>query len=368
MHILIAPDSYKGSLTARQVCDILAQALLTHPGVTVATLPLSDGGEGFGTCCVDACKGDILYTNAVDLYGNAIQAPLYTWGDTALIECAATCALQTKKDIMAASSYGVGMQLKNAIDLGFHHFIIGLGGSGMCDGGAGALAALGVAFYDRNGTAIPHPTGGDLQRIERLQIPSDFQHCVKCMHFTYACDVTNPYTGENGAAAVFGPQKGATPAQVQLLNNGMAHLAALLPNAVRALPGAGAAGGLYINSFLMSRRKTEFGLYGVLGGSTQSGFDLLAALADLDSAIAGADLVITGEGRTDRQTLMGKLPYRVAQRAKKLGKRCVVISGDGDGTLVGDKVITLTDKDTPPRAAIAHAAALLAEKADLLLQ
>ena len=213
MHILIAPDSYKGSLTARQVCDILAQALLTHPGVTVATLPLSDGGEGFGTCCVDACKGDILYTNAVDLYGNAIQAPLYTWGDTALIECAATCALQTKKDIMAASSYGVGMQLKNAIDLGFHHFIIGLGGSGMCDGGAGALAALGVAFYDRNGTAIPHPTGGDLQRIERLQIPSDFQHCVKCMHFTYACDVTNPYTGENGAAAVFGPQKGATAKQ-----------------------------------------------------------------------------------------------------------------------------------------------------------
>ena len=108
MHILIAPDSYKGSLTARQVCDILAQALLTHPGVTVATLPLSDGGEGFGTCCVDACKGAVLYTNAVDLYGNTIQAPLYTWGDTALIECAATCALQTKKDIMAASSYGVG--------------------------------------------------------------------------------------------------------------------------------------------------------------------------------------------------------------------------------------------------------------------
>ena len=221
---------------------------------------------------------------------------------------------------------------------------------------AGTLAALGVAFYDRNGTFIPHPTGGDLQRIERLQIPADFQNRVKGMYFTYACDVTNPYTGENGAAAVFGPQKGATPAQVQLLNNGMAHLAALLPNAVRALPGAGAAGGLC------------GGLYGVLGGSTQSGFDLLAALADLDSAIAGADLVITGEGRTDRQTLMGKLPYQVAQRAKKLGKRCVVISGDGDGTLVGDKVITLTDKDTPPRAAIAHAATLLAEKADLLLQ
>lgn len=119
MHILIAPDSYKGSLTARQVCDILAQALLTHPGVTVATLPLSDGGEGFGTCCVDACNGDILYTNAVDLYGNTIQAPLYTWGDTALIECAATCALQTKKDIMAASSYGVGMQLKTPKTLVF---------------------------------------------------------------------------------------------------------------------------------------------------------------------------------------------------------------------------------------------------------
>ena len=182
---------------------------------------------------------------------------------------------------MAASSYGVGMQLKNAIDLGFKHFIIGLGGSGMCDGGAGALAALGVAFYDRNGTSIPHPTGGDLQWIERLQIPLDFQRCVKGMHFTYACDVTNPYTGENGAAAVFGPQKGATPAQVQLLNNGMAHLAALLPNAVSALPGAGAAGGLC------------GGLYGVLGGSSQSGFDLLAALA----AACEGESLITGTSR-----------------------------------------------------------------------
>ncbi len=356
MHILIAPDSYKGSLTARQVCDILAQALLTHPGVTVTTLPLSDGGEGFGTCCVDACKGNILYTNAVDLFGQPIKAPLYTWGDTALIECAATCALQEKKDIMAASSYGVGMQLKSAIDLGFRHFIIGLGGSGMCDGGAGALAALGVALYDRNGTSIPHPTGGDLQRIAGLEVPSALQEAVKGLHFTYACDVTNPYTGENGAAAVFAPQKGAIPAQVQLLNTGMARLAALLPKDVTALPGAGAAGGLC------------GGLYGVLGGTTQSGFDLLAELADLDSAIAGADLVVTGEGRTDRQTLMGKLPYRVALRAKKRGKRCVVISGDGDGTQVGDKVITLTDKNTPPRTAIAHAAALLAEKADLLLQ
>ncbi len=356
MHILIAPDSYKGSLTARQVCDILAQALLSHPGVTVTTLPLSDGGEGFGTCCVDACKGHILYTNAVDLFGQPIKAPLYTWGDTALIECAATCALQEKKDIMAASSYGVGMQLKSAIDLGFRHFIIGLGGSGMCDGGAGALAALGVAFYDRSGTSIPHPTGGDLQRIAGLEVPAALQETVKGLHFTYACDVTNPYTGENGAAAVFAPQKGATPAQVQLLNTGMARLAALLPKDVTALPGAGAAGGLC------------GGLYGVLGGTTQSGFDLLAELADLDSAIAGADLVVTGEGRTDRQTLMGKLPYRVALHAKKRGKRCMVISGDGDGTQVGDKVITLTDKNTPPRTAIAHAAALLAEKADLLLQ
>ena len=356
MHILIAPDSYKGSLTARQVCDILAQVLLTHPGVTVTTLPLSDGGEGFGTCCVDACNGNILYTNSVDLYGVALQAPLYTWGDTALIECAATCALQTKKDIMAASSYGVGMQLKSAIDLGGHHLIIGLGGSGMCDGGAGALAALGVEFHDHNGASIPHPTGGDLQRIERLEIPADLRSAVKGLRFTYACDVTNPYTGENGAAAVFGPQKGATPAQVQLLDTGMAHLATLLPKDVTALPGAGAAGGLC------------GGLYGILGGATQSGFDLLAELADLDSAIAGADLVVTGEGRTDRQTLMGKLPYRVALRAKKLGKRCVVISGDGDGTPVGDKVITLTDEQTPPRAAIACAAALLAEKADLLLQ
>lgn len=356
MHILIAPDSYKGSLTARQVCDILAQALLTHPGVTVTTLPLSDGGEGFGTCCVNACKGNILYTKAVDLYGTPMEAPLYTWGDTALIECAATCALQAEKDIMAASSYGVGMQLKSAVDLGFHRLIIGLGGSGMCDGGAGALAALGVAFYDRNGAFIPHPTGGDLQQIRRLQIPADLQNIVKGLRFIYACDVTNPYTGENGAAAVFGPQKGATPAQVQLLDTGMAHLAALLPKDVTTLPGAGAAGGLC------------GGLYGVLGGTTKSGFDLLAELADLDSAIAGADLVVTGEGRTDRQTLMGKLPYRVALRAKKLGKPCVVISGDGDGTLVGDKVITLTDEQTPPRAAIAHAAALLAEKADLLLQ
>lgn len=356
MHVLIAPDSFKGSLTARQVCDILAQALTARPGVTVTTLPLSDGGEGFGTCCVDACKGDILYTKSVDLYGKPIQAPLYTWGDTALIECAATCALQEKKDILAASSYGVGVQLQSAIELGFHHLIVGLGGSGMCDGGAGALAALGVQFYDQNDCPISHPTGGDLQRIARLEIPTDLQAIVKGLDFTYACDVTNPYTGKNGAAAVFGPQKGATPAQVQLLNTGMERLALLLPKDVNALAGAGAAGGLC------------GGLYGVLGGTTQSGFKLLADLAELDSAIAGADLVVTGEGRTDRQTLMGKLPYQVALRAKQQGKRCVLISGDSDGTPVGDKVITLTDKHTPPKTAIANAATLLAEKANLLLQ
>lgn len=356
MHILIAPDSYKGSMTAEQVCRIIKDALSNQPGITTTTLPLSDGGEGFGVCCVNACKGIILYTDAVDLYGTPMQAPLYTWGDTALIECAATCALQEKKDIFAASSYGVGMQIKSAVSLGFHHLIIGLGGSGMCDGGAGALAALGLRFYDKSRHRIPHPAGGNLEQICSMDIPSELQSIVKSLHFTYACDVVNPYVGEQGAAAVFAPQKGATPQQVKILNTGMEQLADLLPQAVCTLPGAGAAGGLC------------GGLYGIFGGTIKSGFTLLADLAGLEQAIATADLVITGEGRTDSQTLMGKLPFRVAQLAHKLGKRCYVLSGDGDGTLVGDKVITLTDAQTPPAAAIANAETLLAQKAKSLLQ
>lgn len=356
MKILIVPDSYKGSLSAQQVCKILADSLSEIPNIQTEALPFSDGGEGFGSSCCSVCKGEVIYSTFHDLYHNQIQAPIYCCGNTAVIECAATCALQNRRAVMQASSYGTGEQIRFAFRQGFRSFIIGLGGSGMCDGGSGALAALGIDFFDQHNNRIPYPTGGDLLRFNKLEISKAANEIVKYCDFTYACDVTNSFFGTNGAAYVFAGQKGADSHQIQLLDRGLQHLNTLLPHNVQQLEGSGAAGGLC------------GGLYSLFGGKIKSGFDILADLAQLEEKIKAADLVVTGEGKTDRQTLMGKLPYRVAKLAGKHQKRCVVISGDSDGTVIGDKVITLTDVNTPPQEAINRCASLLYAKAKYILQ
>ncbi len=356
MKILIAPDSFKGSLSAKEVCDIISRSISDIDGVETVSLPLSDGGEGFGNCCCDCCKGDIIYDRFSDIYGNTISAPVYFCKDIAVIECASACFLQEKRNVMDASSFGTGQQISFAYEKGYRKFIIGLGGSGMCDGGTGALAALGASFYDNNNKVIPFPTGKDMSSISKIEYSEKIKKIAEECSFTYACDVENPYYGVNGAAYVFAPQKGADEKQVEELDKGLRNIARLFNRDISAIPGSGAAGGLC------------GGLLAVLGGKTESGFDIIANLADLEEQIKNSDIVVTGEGKTDYQTLFGKLPFKVASLAKKHNKRCILISGDSDNTIIGDKQITLTDENTTAEQAIKNCRKLLYAKAKYILQ
>lgn len=356
MKILIAPDSFKGSLSAGEVCEIISDSLSEINGIETVSLPLSDGGEGFGKCCCDCCKGNTLYNNFSDIYNNTISAPVYFCNDKAIIECASACFLQEKRNVMEASSFGTGQQILFAYEKGYRKFIIGLGGSGMCDGGTGALAALGAIFYDDKSNVIPFPAGKDMSRISKIEYGDKITKIADECSFTYACDVENPYFGKNGAAYVFAPQKGADEKQVKELDDGLRNVAKLFKKDISLIPGSGAAGGLC------------GGLLAVLGGKTESGFDIIAELADLESHIKEADIVVTGEGKTDYQTLMGKLPFKVASLAKKYNKRCVLISGDSDSTVIGDKQITLTDENTTVEDAIKNCRKLLFAKAKYILQ
>ncbi len=321
MKIIIAPDSYKGTLTSEEVCECIETGIHnTEKECDIISVPLSDGGEGFADCLGKICKADVLYTDCEDIYSNPIVGKLYTFGKTAIIECACASGLQEKKDVMNASSYGTGELIKYAVEKGFYNIILGLGGSGCCDGGSGALQALGAVFYDGNKDIIPRADGGNLKDIKS----TDFSKVVKPINFTYCCDVSNPYYGKNGAAYVFAPQKGANECQVKALDSGLKNLSLLLPNNISELEGGGAAGGLCA------------GLYSVYGGRIESGFDIIARACSLEEKIAEADIVITGEGKTDEQTLMGKLPYKVSELCKKHGTKCIVISGSIGNVSLGD--------------------------------
>lgn len=353
MKILIVPDSFKGTLSAEQVCECIKNGLLeTDKNADITALPLADGGEGFGKCLSDFSKGNILYVWCSDLYGKRIKCPVYTYENTAIIECASASGLQKKKDVMNATSYGTGELIKFACDNGFKNIILGLGGSGCCDGGAGTLAALGGIFRNIDGEIIEYPTGKDLENIFGVNL----RNIVKDISFTYACDVTNEFFGKNGAAFVFAKQKGAADDDIVHLDNGLKMLNAFLPKDVSKVKGAGAAGGLC------------GGLYAVYGGEIKSGFDILAKACSLEEKIAQADLVVTGEGKTDKQTLMGKLPYKISELCKKHSKKCVVISGIIDGVKIGDKCISLVDKNTSVEAAMTQPQKTLKEKSKFILQ
>ncbi|MGN1421280.1 MAG: glycerate kinase [Eubacterium sp.] len=353
MRILIIPDSFKGTLTSQQVCSCIEKAIKSiSKNEEITSIPFADGGEGFAECLSNICNGDILYSSCTDIYGRHIKGQIFTYGDTAIIESACASGLQKKKDVMNATSYGTGELIKAAVDKGFRHIVLGLGGSGCCDGGAGALSALGAVFRDIDGDEIPYPKGKDLENI----YGAGFTKIIKDINFTFACDVDNVFYGKNGAAYVFAPQKGADKNDVIKLDNGLKMLNAFLPRDISKVKGAGAAGGLC------------GGLYSVYGGKIKSGFDILSDACSLEDKIKQADLVITGEGKTDRQTLMGKLPYKISELCKKHGKKCYIISGKIEGVELGDKMISLTDREITTEYAMSNAEAVLTNKAKLLLQ
>lgn len=352
MKILIVPDSFKGSLSSKQVCKSIKEGILSVGNHEITCLPFADGGEGFAECLSGFCNGDTLYTRCSDIYGRGIKARLYAYGDTAVIESAEASGLQNKRDVMNATSYGTGELINFAVSKGYNRIILGLGGSGCCDGGAGALNALGAIFRDIDGYEITYPSGKDLNNIYGV----GFTNIVKGIDFTFACDVDNVYFGKKGAAYVFAKQKGANDEQVKELDNGLKMLNAFLPKDIRDVKGAGAAGGIC------------GGLYSVYGGEIKSGFDILCEASSLEEKIKESDIIITGEGKTDEQTLMGKLVFKISELCKKHDKKCIILSGDIKGVKLGDKMYCLVDESTSKEDAMENAAALLSEKAKTIIK
>lgn len=328
MKIVIAPDSFKESLSAPEVAAAIARGLKqADPDVECVCIPMADGGEGTVEAVLSA-TGAVCKINTVqDALGRPIQAQ-WAWlpDHTAIIEMASAAGLEhipaTERDPMRASSYGVGQLIVHALDLGARHIVLGLGGSATNDAGAGMLQALGLQLLDRHGQALA-PGGAalaSLARIETLQ----FDPRLKEVQVTIASDVNNPLCGSLGASAIFGPQKGATPEQVKMLDAALGHFAdqcaKLLGRDHRQAPGSGAAGGVgYAAHTWMQAR-------------FRPGIEVIAELGGLAQAVRNAQLVITGEGRMDAQTLHGKTPMGVAKIAQAAGVPVIAIAGSlGEG-------------------------------------
>ncbi len=353
MKILIVPDSFKGSLSSTEVCRCIKSGIeQSYKGFEIVCLPFADGGEGFTDCMINFCGGKKIYTKCHDIYSKEIDGYIADIGNAAVIESATASGLQKRKNVMQATSYGTGELIKFAYEKGFKNVILGLGGTGCCDGGAGALTALGAKFYDENQNAIKIPKANDLNYI----FGADFRNILKEINITYACDVENTYFGKNGAAYVFAPQKGARKTDVEELDNGLKRLNAFFKNDINSLKGGGAGGGICA------------GLYAVYKGVISSGFDILSEYSSLEEKIADSDIVITGEGKTDKQTLMGKLPFKISSIAKKHNKKCIIISGIIENVSLGDKMISLVDENTDKESAILNAKEILIEKSKSILQ
>jgi len=329
MKVIIAPDSFKDSLSAQGVADAIAQGLAqVWPQAQLIKCPMADGGEGTVESVLAACHGEWRSTRVRGPLGGMVEA---RWGwladsRTAIIEMAEASGLQLvppgQRDACSSSTYGTGELIRAALDEGAERVILAIGGSATNDAGAGAMQALGVVLLDERGQ--PLPSGGlALAKLSRIDL-SELDPRLAQVQFEIAADVDNPLCGPHGASAVFGPQKGASPEQVQALDLALAHFAGHCAQAleidVRDEPGSGAAGGL------------GFAAKAFLGARFRTGVDVVAQLTGLADAIDGADLVITGEGRFDAQTLRGKTPFGVACIARQRGVPVVVIAGTlGEG-------------------------------------
>jgi glycerate kinase len=324
MRILVAPDSFKGSLSAMEVARAMERGVLSVlPDATVIKIPVADGGEGTVETLVEATGGRIQHATVADPLGRPVTAIWGILGDgaTAVIEMATASGLplvsKQERNPLTATSYGTGQLLKAALDQGLRRIIIGLGGSATNDGGAGLAQALGARFQDGAGEALPlgaaalaHLTAIDLDGLDPRLAQSSI---------LVACDVDNPLCGPRGASAVFGPQKGATPAMVQELDRALATFAGIAARTtgkdIARQPGAGAAGGL------------GAGLLFFTDARLQPGVEIVLAALSFQERMQGVDLVITGEGCTDAQTVMGKAPMGVAKAAAPFKVPVVCLSG-----------------------------------------
>lgn len=363
--VVVAPDSFKESLSAAQVAAAISEGVrLAAPHAEVHSLPMADGGEGSLDAVLAATGGERRRATVRDAIGRNCEA---AWGwlgeHTAFIEMAEAAGLERitpgLRDPLRASTFGVGQLVLQALDAGARRVVLGLGGSATTDAGAGLFQALGARLFDDEGADLP-PGGGALHRLAGIDL-CHLDPRLADTQFEIAVDVDNPLCGERGAAAIFGPQKGASPADVDFLDSALAHFAqvcvAVSGRDETKTPGTGAAGGLgfVIKSFFQAQFRP--------------GVELIAELARLDDALEGADLVFTGEGRMDRQTLLGKTPAGVARHARARGIPVIALAGSlGEGyEALYEAGITAAFSVAPGpvtlQQAFAEAAALLRDRA-----
>jgi len=329
MKIVIAPDSFKETLSAAAAAEALAAGVReAAPGAEIDLCPMADGGEGTVEAMVAATGGTFHTAGVFGPLGRPRQARFGLLGDghTGAIEMAAAAGLglvpPAKRNPTLTTTFGVGELVLAALDAGASRLVIGIGGSATVDGGAGCAQALGAVFLDRNGRACPCGlAGGGLIDIARIDIAGRDAR-IAGADIRVACDVTNPLTGPAGAAAVYAPQKGATPEMVKLLDAGLSNLAEVIGRDlgvdVARLAGAGAAGGL------------GAGLVAFAGAKLEPGFAVVADAVGLASRLAGADLVLTGEGKFDAQSAFGKVPVGVAKLAEAAGVDAICVPGQAD--------------------------------------
>lgn len=318
--VLLAPDKFKGTLTATEVAGHLAAGIRARrPDIEIVTVPVADGGDGL----LDACEtaGFVrVPVDAVDALGAPVRTAYARRGDDAVVELAAVCGLSRLGDSrapMTATSRGVGQVLAEALDAGCTRVVLGIGGSASTDGGAGLVRALGARVLDADGTD-PGEGGGALAGAAALDL-TRLHPALRAARVEVACDVDNPLTGSRGAAAVYGPQKGARPDQVRALDAALTRWADVVAATTaadhRADPGAGAAGG------------AGFAAVAVLGARLRPGARLVLDMVGFAGHLAGADLVVTGEGSLDEQTLNGKAPAGVAAGGRRAGVPVVGVAG-----------------------------------------
>lgn len=323
MKVVVAIDSFKGSLSSFEVGTAVKNGILkVYNNASVVVLPIADGGEGTVDALTKSLNGKLKTVTVTNPLGDKISA---TYGvineNTAVIEMSSAggITLIPKENLnpLKATTYGVGEMIKDAVTNGVTNFIIGIGGSATNDGGVGMLQALGFKFLDNNGNSIPFGAGGlkNLTTIDDSEVVPQLKNCT----FNVACDVKNPLCGERGCSRVFSPQKGAKPNDIDIMDGYLLNYAnltkKLYPNSNKDLEGAGAAGGL------------GFALSSYLNAKLTSGINLILDTINFESIIKGADVVVTGEGRMDKQSAMGKTPFGIATRAKKYNIPVIALVG-----------------------------------------
>ena len=347
MKIVIAPQTFKGSISALDAAKAMRKGVLeVFPDADTLLVPVADGGDGTLETLVEGSGGEIREATVTGPLGERRPAQWGAMGDgaTAVIEMARTSGLALvpldRRDPLNATTYGLGEIVHAALDEGFRRFIMGIGGSATNDAGAGMAQALGVRLLDDDGNELPHG-GAALANLSRIDM-TGIDPRVAESAFLVACDVSNPLTGPEGASAIYGPQKGATPEMVKTLDAALLHFSDIVRHDIGAevndLQGAGAAGGL------------GGGMVAFLNAELRAGVDIVLDTVRLDNALEGADLVLTGEGALDYQTIYSKAPIGVAQRARRHGIPVIAIAGT-----LGDRYALVHDHGIHAALAITNA-------------